>query len=406
MKIAAFLVLLGVALTSGNFVVKTLLEEVVDQDNRLNSGGQCDYFDVFGVQCDMKINVCIEPLQSSSTDNTVCLTGWKETNIIQSDSDDDILSIGQYGDWRNPDRHIFQGNYAGVRVKYQIFDANFDNAPDALIDQNQLVISDPIGTSDHEYVVVHQRQPANGQVLQPTKLRFQFSVNCEPMNSQCSAQTQPPPTQPPPTTQPPTSPQPQCNLKSIQFDILEITDASSNMGQSNYNAVVSFLKQQFIPLFNIGTTSGKTEFSSGFYASTANAWLLWFQQTPAGISANLDKWSYVGNNAAVLDSGLSDELIVTQRTGFRSASKHVAIIFGPGINTGSNSLALSKAASLRRAGVTVLAVAIGARSPTADALSLLNQVTGSSSNVLNLGANNALLGSDGLSWLQAKLCSL
>ena len=52
----------------------------------------------------------------------------------------------------------------GILLKIQIYDDNFGNAPDDLIDQFQMVMNQPLGTTDQEIKYVHQRPG----ILEPT----------------------------------------------------------------------------------------------------------------------------------------------------------------------------------------------------------------------------------------------
>lgn len=401
MKILAILALAATA-KAQSYLATAVFKEVANSDGKVLNGDRCDKFNIFGTHCDMIIDVCFEDATDSSSNINICNGLDKRSNVLKSDSNDVTLQNNYYyGDLPNPMRYIRQSAYNGVVMKVRIYDANFgiDNQPDSLIDQWMRTIHVPANGQAVSMTIHHQRSPANGVTLGSTKVSFSLSVQCLG-GSACVPTTMPTTT----TTTPPPTTVPSCNLATTSFDILTMIDASGYMGRSNYKAVQNFL-ESWLRSFTPGTGNGQTEFSSGYYASDANAWLLWYQQDSySHWFANLEHWAYVGGSKNLLSSGMNDLQIVTQRQGFRTSAKNVAIIIGPGSNNGGdNGAAIGFANTLRQQGVTVLALAIG--NGAGSNAAFLAQLAGSSSNVLQVTASTIQSPST-TSWLNSKLCSL
>ncbi len=101
---------------------------------------------------------------------------------------------------------------------------------------------------------------------------------------------------------------------------MEMADVTANMGSANYAAVrprggrvelnqsdffmiqvQTFLKN-YLAQFSIGTGSGQTEFSTGYYyGSGASGYFLYYHQTLSGVRGLIDNEAYVGGNNARLD---------------------------------------------------------------------------------------------------------
>lgn len=181
LPIAIFLLLEHFVLKGkSDFLFTTCLLEFKNPDNRLLSGQRCDEDNLFGVQCDINLKICVEDMKNSDADITICDNEFKETGVIEgySDSDDVIYKCpapfnGYYTDWPNPDHFAGEGEYKGIRLKIQAWDSGLGDDQSRLIDQFSIEFYPPPGTNDLILEQAHSRPN-----LESTSIKIKISVQC------------------------------------------------------------------------------------------------------------------------------------------------------------------------------------------------------------------------------------
>lgn len=395
------LALLGtVAVVRSDFVATVLLTQYSNPDNRVLSGAQCDITDRFGRNCDIILKMCIEDVQRATPDFS-CDGGYKSLGIVSQDADTlNFQPNAFYGDWPNPYRFFSDSPlYKGIRVKAMAYDANFGVFPDALIDKFYFDIVQQVGTNKYlPMTYSHPRKlQGSGTPLKPDTLKLSTMVQCTNGNN-CAS----PPTTPMPTI--PTTTAPSCNLRGVTLDIMDSLDASSNMGSSNYAAAQNFFINYVSNVLNIGSGQGQTQFSAGYYSQTqqCNSYYLFYNQNTQGIIQNIQSWSYVGGQQSDITQALNLEEIVIGGRGFRQNAKHMFILVGPGIDTGSQSQAIAYAQQISgQLNTPIYAICFGAKRCNT---SFLNKIT-TSDKILVLNSKNDLQ-NKAVTWLNSAICKL
>lgn len=152
-----------------SFQVKVSILSFCDDDGTLYTGEKCDKEHIEGLECDIKLQICVDNYQNNQVTSCNNGRGWKYTGIVAFDQNCVFMREYQYyGTWANPGMFVFGGYYQGFNLKIVATDYNFGYDLDSLIDKYNFFVSPgmvPRGSGTHRIEYYHNRTNAGPTIL-------------------------------------------------------------------------------------------------------------------------------------------------------------------------------------------------------------------------------------------------